>query len=397
VRTKKNPKKKKTPPPPTYSPEEISLLNQLLSDVKGMDISRVGELIPSPRLARAFLENIPLESAESVDLVLAVMEAFDHRDVSKSAKKALYKLKQKGFAAADHGSGEEASFRVLRTGDGEPEAYIGLFDGLGNRPLFIAVPQFPTGVDVGLGIINDETGIVEFFFGRYSKKRMKEFREIFFQQVGEMMQTSVPHAGTLLEKAYAQNEDLPSAGAEGYLQLRSWLLDNVALLDRSPIYDLLSREDIAGEMFTASRARKLLDHEFLLSWMIEPEDLKSLVEEIIKAEESPLFISEDQKSNRIREIKEKGIRELYPESKRLVMKGRLEETAYLLFKKGEEEYARLALAAALSLAEADTAFSVNPFLEVFVERNLDLLLDGTDGASRPAESAKEPSPQIIIP
>jgi hypothetical protein len=366
--------------------------------MKGIDLSKIGEMIPSPRLAQAFLEKMPLDKAEAVDLVLAVRDAFmNHRDVLKSAKKALYKLKQQGFTPADPGFGKEAPFYAQKPGNEEPEAFIGPLDGLGNRPVFVAMPQFPMGVDVGLGIISDEEGIVEFFFGRYSKKRMREFKDIFFQQVGGMVETSMPHVGTLLEKAYVQNADQPSEGVEGYLQLRPWILENVTLLDRSPVYDLLPPESADGEVMTESRIRKLLNHELTATWLIDPDDLKSLIEEIIKAQESPIFITEEQRSNRIQEIKEKGVRDLYPESKRLIMKQRLEETAYIFLKKEEEEYVRLAVAAALTLAEADTAMSINPFLKIFVERNLDSLLDWTGDEKGTTGSKLEPSSQIILP
>lgn len=120
------------------------------------------------------------------------------------------------------------------------------------------------------------------------------------------------------------------------------------------------------------------------------------MEEIQKTEESPIFISEAQKTDRLDEIKEKAVTELYPESKRALLKYRLEETAYVFFKLGEEDYARLSLLAALSLDKTDSILGVNPFLKTLVERTLDLYFKSIKEMERPEGTEEDPSPKIIL-
>jgi hypothetical protein len=94
------------------------------------------------------------------------------------------------------------------------------------------------------------------------------------------------------------------------------------------------------------------------------------VEEVVKAEESPILVSPEQKASRIHDLKRLHLDRIYPQEKRMLLKGRLEEMAYLLHKHGEERHARTALASALSLGEQDSSFSANPFLLLTIDRSL---------------------------
>ena len=108
----------------------------------------------------------------------------------------------------------------------------------------------------------------------------------------------------------------------------------------------------------------------MASWAVAPERLGLLMEEIKRAEESPIFISEAQRRERISSIKEEGIAKIFRGKDREVLRNRLQETAYLFFKIGEETLARLCLASSLSLDEKDSPLRVNPFLSALVDRSL---------------------------
>ena len=397
MHSRKPGKKKKQPSTLSLSPDETTLLNQLLSDLGGIDLSDIPKAVPSQKLAQALIEKLPVDVPETVGLVFALRDAYDRKEVRKAVKKVLFKLKQRGISLPDSDSPEETPYRVQKILHEDPAAFVGPFDGMGFRPIFLALPQLPKGIDVGLGLISDSQGIIEFIFNRTSKKRMKELKEVFFNQVGTMIKTSLPHAATILEKAYSLNKSGSNKSAGGYLQLRPWILGNVTLLERPVVYDLISPENVPRDILTVSQMGNLLEHELMVSWIIDPDEMKPLVEEIIKAQESPIFISEDQKAGRIREIKEKGVSDLFPLSKRLIMKDRLEETAYVLLKMDEEEYARLCLTSALSLEETDSVLSVNPFLKALLERHLDYFLNGGSELGKPQAPEEDSAPNIIIP
>ena len=168
-------------------------------------------------------------------------------------------------------------------------------------------------------------------------------------------------------------------------------------MDRPPIYDFIPEENLSQDTLTDSPLQKLLNHELLRSWVVQPEEIRPLMEEIQKTKESPIYLSELQKTERINEIKEKAVTELYPESKRDLLKNRLEETAFVFFQLGEEEFARLALVAAHSLNKKDSLFGVNPFLKAIVERTLDLYFQGTEEMEGPEGEEEDTAPKLILP
>ena len=394
---RKKPKQKKPKHSSLLSTEEESLLPPLLENFRDIDLTKIREQIPSPELARALVERLPADDPGTVNLIVAIRDAFDQKSVRKAMKKAFFRLRQKGISVPDLEADKRPSIFDIKTEKTEPSAYLGPIDGLGSRGVFIALPQIPKGIDIGLGIVNEEGGIIDFFFDRYSKKRMRDVKELFFERVGQMVEASLSHAATILETAYKHNENNVGESARGYLSLRPWILENVSLLERPVIYDGIPFESVSEKILTRSQIDKLFGHKLMESWIIDPERLKSIREEITEAEESPILMSGGQKTNRINEIKEKAIAELYEDSKRSLLKSRLEEMAYIFLKQDEDGYAHLSLAAALSLDAKDSSLRVNSFLMAMLDRSLTYYLEATKEIPGSPPREDDQSSRIIIP
>jgi hypothetical protein len=343
------------------------------------------------------LESLPLDSPETVNVVAAIQEAFDHKGVQKAAKRTIFKLKQRGISIPERTS-EKVVPSVLKKEAPEPDAFVGPIDGVGGRGVFLAVPQVPQGIDVALGLISDEIGLIEFIYGRYSRKRMKEVKEFFFDNFHHMVVTSAAHAATVLENAFGHNEHSTAESTRQYLQFRPWIRENITLLEQAPVYECVSPESISTEVLTPSQIEKLLSHELLRSWIVEAEKMKPLLEEISEVAKSPILVSDSQKTDRVEEIKQAKIDELYPNAKRLTLRCRLEEMAYVFYRLDEEEFARLALSAAASLEKKETVFGVNPFLKALMERSLSYYeqMSSQDDVVVKPEEEGDPS-RIILP
>lgn len=395
---KKKQRKKKAPEKTLLSPEEEVRLKTLLENLQDIDPTKIGEQIQSPEVAQALLKKIPPEHPNTVPILVSIREAFDQKGVQKEIKRALFKLERKGVQIPEADQPEKTPFLMKRTESAEPNIHVGPVDGSGGRVLFMALPRIPKGYDIGMGLVNDEEGFLEFVSGTYSKKQMKEVKALFFEQVSPLVETSLSHAATILEGIHGQEGSGRVDATNNYLQLRPLILDKTSLLERPAIYDFIPPEELLQESFTDSRIQKLLNHKLLETWVVPPEDIRPLMEEIQKTEESPIFISEAQKAARINELIEKALDELYPESKRALLKNRLEETAYVFFKLEEEEYARLSLAAALSLDKKDSILGVNPFVKALLQRTLDLFFKSIKEMAQPKEETEEEdSPKLILP
>jgi hypothetical protein len=397
VAKRKKPKKKRPDPASLLSQEQQTQLTSLLKNFRDLNNSNVNEQIASPELAQAFVERLPAQNPEAIPVLLAVREAFPHKSVQRAIKKTIYRFKQKGISHPDleHKKGPPILIRRLEVAD--PSAYLGPVDGTGSRGVLLILPQIPKGVEVGMGAVSDELGFIQFFVGRYSKKRLKEIKEIFFSSFDNAVETSISHAATLLERAYSKNEEGLNELSRGYLQLRPWILENVSLLEHSAVYDLIPLDSVAKASLTRSQIERFLAHELMKTWIIDADRIKPLMEEIQRVKESRILVSDAQKTDQINEARRKAIEEIYSEDKRLLMKRRLEEMAYFFFKLEEEEMVRLSLAAAQSLDEKDSPLLINPFWDAIMERSLAFHMQAAQETQPSKGAAGEPSSKIIIP
>lgn len=388
--------KKSAHPDRALPPDEQVRLDSLLENLSRVDPSAVGDQLGSPRLAASFIEKIPLEEPGAVTLVLAVQGAFPQKEVQKAAKKILFRLKQRGVSVPERQREDLPGFVAVRPEQSRSIAYVSPPDGLGNRAVLLEVTRFPAGVDLGMGVVSDEKGLLEFVFGRYSKKKAKEMKDYFFQSVADLMETSLDHAATVLESAYPKSKPGNNRSGADYLKLRPWLLQEVSLLKAPIIYDLISPESLTDAALTDSQVDKLLGHKWMETWIVHPDAIKPLVEEILKVQQSPILITAEQKTTRIQDLKESYVSKTHTDEKKNVIIARLEEIAYLFHKAGEEDYAVLALKAALSMKKKDSTFRTNDFLRHMIDHSLSYYLGSMKEIQKDA-AREEPTSRLILP
>lgn len=398
MRRNKKPKKKKTDHPSLLKSEE-TLVTSLLEDFKNVDPAEIAARIPHSHLAKIFLERLPLDNEFPVPLLLALDEAFKDKKIHKLVKQILYRLKQKGVSIDESFHQRESHDTILtRTQKEEPVAYLGPIAGtMGSRAVLIVLQSAVKSYQAGIGLVSEAEGILQFLYGPFSKKRIKEIKGSLSQEAGPLVETSLPHAATILEIAYRRHMEVHSDAPSQYPELRPRLLENVTILVRPIIYDFVS--EIPGDgTFTDSQLGKLFTHNLMDSWLIDFEDLKPFMEDILKVEGSPIVLSGAQKADQIRQIKDKSIEELFPGPKRTLLKHNLEEMAYFFFKLDQDEYSRMALTAARNLDEEDTILRKNRVVEFLLERSMQYYMD-LAGKEDAEDETLEPdeSPRIILP
>ena len=398
MRRNKKPKKKKTDHPSLLKSEE-TLVTSLLEDFKNADPAEIAARIPHSHLAGIFLERLPLDNEFPVPLLLALDETFKDKKVHKLVKRLIFKLKQKGVPV-DESFPQRASHDAIltRTQKEEPAAHIGPIAGImGSRAVLIVLQGAVKGYQAGIGLVSETEGMLQFLYGPFSKKRLREIKGSLSQEAGPLVETSLPHAATILETAYRRHMERHSDTPSQYPEIRPRLLENVTILDRPIIYDFIP--EIPGDgTLTDSQLGKLFAHNLMGSWHIDFEDLKPFMEDILKVEGSPIILSDTQKADQIRQIKEKSIEELFPGPRRALLKHYLEEMAYFFFKLDQDEYSRMALTAARNLDEEDTILRKNRVVEFLLERSMQYYMDlaGKEGAE---DEVLEPddSPRILLP
>ncbi|MBW1902061.1 MAG: hypothetical protein JRJ20_10545 [Deltaproteobacteria bacterium] len=149
---------------------------------------------------------------------------------------------------------------------------------------------------------------------------------------------------------------------------------------------------------TDSQLEKLFQHNLMEPWLIEYERLRPFMEELLKTDDSPIVLSDGQKTDQADRIKGKCMEKLFPDTERALLKRRLEEMAFVFFKLEEEDFCRLCLNAARITDQEDNSLMKNPVIEFFLERSFDyymnLIQRGTPKDQEPTDSS---SPNIILP
>ncbi len=395
---RKKKSKKKTAHPSLLASEEV-LVTSLLKDFRNTAPSKIVTRIPDSRLAQILIERLPLHDEPSVPLLSAINDGFKDKQVHKAVKRALFKLKKMGVPVKDFNSEKSTTPTILKPPQEEkPVVCIGpVIDMAGSRAVLIVLHRPMKGHDVGLGIVSDEDGIQQYLFGTYSKKRTKTVKDHLSQVAGPLVETSLSHSFTILENAYRRHNELNSDPPADYLELRPWLVENVSLFDKPVIYDFMPEEPAPDFILTGSQLEKLFEHNLMKKWLIDFEDLKPFMEDTLKVDDSPIVLTEAQKSDRSREIKKKCIEELFPAPKRDLLRHRLEEMAYIFLKLGEEEYSEISLAAARTMVQGNTILTINPVIEFLLERSQNFYSDAMAEFAKGQKPLDSPSPRILLP
>ena len=349
---KRKKSRKKSSAVHNLTPEQEAVVSSLIASFPSTDRQQVISQLSSPLVARAFLEKLTPKDETVIEVVLAVSEAFPQKEVQKAARKLLFKLKTRGYKVPEIKKDLDSGPILKPVMEEKPEALLGSYDSAGTRGVMVAIPRFPKGFDVAMGVISEAQGMLEFFYGAYSKKGMKEFKQAL-QQSDEMtmVETSLDHAATALEKAYEANKEASNDAVKGYAEFRSLLLDKANLLGHPPIYESVPEGDIDTGLVTETNLERLFSHPLMNSFIISNEKFPDLVDEISKLDDSPIYLTAEQKSERRKEIEHKWLTENITLEERQQLKYRLEEMAYVLWGKEEQELARIALAAAKIIGE----------------------------------------------
>jgi len=386
--------------PVLLNQEQEALVTTLLQEIgsTSTDPAEILAKVPDSRCAQVLIAHLPLNDDSTIPLLLALRAGFKDKGVGKAIKRVLFKLKRSGVSTEEFHTEEDDSSTILKPSQKEPpRCYVGAVDGAGLRAVVIIVHRGGKGLDVGLGVVSDEQGILEFFYRNLSKRSAKEMKDDFSRDAGPLVETSLSHAATILEESYQRHLTLKSDVPADYLELRPWLLENAPVLVRPVVYDCIAETSIADTILTDSQLMELFDHELMEFWLIEIEALRPCMEDMFKVQESPIVLTESQKSDRVMEIKEKCMGEIFSPERRELLKRRLEEMGYIFFKLGQEETAGLALAAAHAADKESTILKANPVIETLLERSLTFYTKAMEERDPEQSQERVESSPIILP
>jgi hypothetical protein len=327
-----------------------------------------------------------LSNATTARVLQRMLKISKEKRVRKIIKRSLYRLRSKGISIEEPSPRKEAS--ILRPVQAEPPKGMGGgFDSLGHRVLFLVIPHSGRGGTVMEGVISDTVGLVSVSGEEMTRKEIRIFlEEIQRKSPFPLVEMEASYVGFLFAEAYRTTLERKEAVPRDYLRLKSEIEAVKKEYEKPLIYSYLPSDEVAEEDRELGRAGDLLKGDLFSGWRIEEDLIRRYADEIREAEESKIVLHPTQKEARFQGIYQKALSELFSGERRFLYKRRLEEMAYLLFKLGKEEEAKLSLVVALDLEKPLNSIQPNPFLLQLIVKSIMALF-----AEANAKKAKEPS------
>jgi hypothetical protein len=327
-----------------------------------------------------------LSDAKAARVLQRMSKVSKEKKVQKMIKRSLYRLKSKGVSIEETPFNKETS--ILRPVQVEPPKGMGGgFDSVGQRFLLLVIPHSGRGGTVMEGVISDTLGLVNFSGEEMTRKGVRVFvEEIQKKSPFPLVEMEASYVGFLFAQAYRSTLERKEAVPQDYLRLKGELEGVKKEYERPLIYSYLPSDEVAGEDRWLGRAGDLLKGDLFSGWRIEEDLIRRYVDEIREAEESKIVLHPTQKEARVQGIYQKALSDLFSGERRFLYRRRMEEMAYLQFRLGKEEEARLALAVALDLEKPLNSIQPNPFLLQLIVKSIMALL-----AEANEKKAKEPS------
>jgi len=340
-----------------------------------------------PEIDRQMVESLTaIRHVKVAGLLQRMLDVSKEKKVRKMVKRSLYRLRGRGIAVEEVSLDKGRS--ILRPLTAEPpKGFGGGFDFLGHRVLLLIIPHTGRGWTVIQGVISDTEGLIDFSAEEMTRKGFKAyFEEIEGKSPFPFVEMDPPYAGFLFDQAYQLTPEKKRGPSQDYLRLKTEI-DRIKKEYKIPlICSYLQRDEMIEDDRFLRRGGDLLKDDLFQGWRIEEDQIRPYAEEVWEAEESKIVLNQTQKEARFQGVYQKALSDLFAGERRQLYRRRLEEMAYVLFKLGREEEARISLAVAIDLEKPVNPIQPNPFLFQLVVKSIFTLL-----AEAYEKKVKEPS------
>jgi len=334
---------------------------------------------PAAALDRALRAFAGDHGAAALPVLTALTADGVDREVRRAARRALYRLAQRGVAAP---AAPAPRAVVERRVERATRAWFSGIDGTGSRAVWILFEDGWGGAALCSLIVNDTVGIVDVAGGETSRKRLEhELAALRASQKLPWIEVEPARAVALVGEVLALHRAL---GTSPPARFAAWE-PRFAGAGAPP-----SPAVAVGDPALAERAPELLDLPELAGWFLDPEAVQADAVDLLEARESRLVVSDQVKAEREEAIVARVVeRELGPEARRRWAR-RLAEMAFVLARTGRPEPAAIAGAASAALGDEARLVRHDPFARALARRGLDVAGEVAMGRVTAAEVSRRP-------
>jgi hypothetical protein len=333
------------------------------------------------------LADVPHET--TTQILQRMVEEIHDKKTRKTIRRVLYRLKSKGVPLGEvH---PDRGHSILRPSQAEPpQGYATAIDPIGQRLLVLVVAHAGRGYTLLHGVLGDTEGLVNFLGAEMSRKEVRAFLDHLSKESPfPMVEMEASYIAFLFSQTYQRILERKKTPPQDYLHFKGEIERLKKHYEQPLIYAFLSLSEVTEDDRWLKKGEDLLKEEPFVTWNIEEGLLQPYADTLVEAQGSKLFLNQGQKEARFQEVYLKALSEIFPEERRTLYGRRLEETAYILYRLGKEERAKIALATAADLRKPPNPFQPNPFLFQLVMRSIQALL-------AEAQEKREKEPSLII-
>lgn len=286
------------------------------------------------------------------------------KDLRRVIRASLFRLQQRGVAAAAREKEEREPVRILVEAP-EPTAYLSPIDPEGTRLAWLCRPRVEGGLVVLSTLINDRSGMREVHSLGLNRSQLKEFLADAARDSLRMAAAPARYVDWLMHEAYRLGVPREDRGG-GYPLLRGEYYSTPPAPVTSPVQQLMPAPppDEADKLL-ADSGELFAEREFR-GWTLPVDFVKVIRARLLGARTSTLVLSEEQTRERADRILEEGFDETYSQEARALYASRLAEMAYwyVLARPGASPDRRALIAYALhrALSDPGRALAQIPFL-----------------------------------
>jgi len=317
--------------------------------------------------------------AGALPALSGLAESSADRSVRRAAKRALYRLSQRGLAPAP----APPAAPVVRRGTPHAvRAWLSGIDGSGSRAAWILFEGAYGGGALCSLILNDVVGITEVAGGDITKRRLEaELASLRAAQKLPWVETEPARALGLVAEALELHRQRGTSPPATFGRWQPFFAD-AAPAGPPPIP--------AADPALADRSLELLGLPEMAGWFLDPESVQSDALEVQEARESRLVVSDQIKAERQEAILGRVIeREFTPEGRRRWSR-RFAEMAWIFAATDRSEQAAIATAAAMGFADSESRLSHHPLARALAQRALELAGEVAAGRLRAADVSRKP-------
>jgi hypothetical protein len=299
-------------------------------------------------------------SSQTAQLLEEMMAVLQDKRAIKAIKRTLYRFRQKGVQWEEKTSHERPILRPPQPG--APQGYVGAMDSTGSRVIVIARPRPHGGARVYFSIVSDQEGVQRLEVTDLTTKGLRELVDgSLSSEEFPVVEAPGGYCVHLLQEAAELSRSLDKSLPLGYGDAERGMRDVTWDGPVPLIYHYIQEEAVKDKARLLKESGALHKIVPFSSWFLHPDDVRPYAEAINEAEKSHIVLTPQQKDARLNSLYREALQGLFPEEKRLLWKRRLEETAYILWKKGQEKEASMAVSAAIDLQTPFNPIEPNPF------------------------------------